>query len=128
MSKQSNRQNHRQKHDRAVKPEPARKETERDTELAADLTQVPVMAREHEAADNQEVHREYPERSVARWFGWTALVISILSLFVLPGLLGPAGAIVGFIAYIQGSRTLGVWAMVLGAISLFVALFLSPYY
>lgn len=131
MSKKSKKQHRRQSHDHAAVEEFKRNEHgfehEQDTELAAELTQVPVLVHDDEEADDNPAVREHSE-SGSRWLGWTALVLSIVSLFVFPGLLGPAGAIVGFIAYLQGSRTLGVWAMALGVISLFVALFLSPFY
>lgn len=60
--------------------------------------------------------------------GWIALIIAIASLFYWPAVLGPAAAIIGFIAYIRGNRALGVWSVAIGLIALLAFLFLVPYY
>ncbi|QHC04790.1 DUF4190 domain-containing protein [Anoxybacillus sp. PDR2] len=61
-------------------------------------------------------------------FGWTALVLSLLSLFMMPIILGAAGIIVGFIARRRGARTLGAWAIGIGIVSIIVKLFILPFY
>jgi hypothetical protein len=60
--------------------------------------------------------------------GWTAIALSIISLFVLPVLLGAAGIIVGFIARRQGAETLGSWAIGIGAVSIIIRLFIAPFF
>lgn len=61
-------------------------------------------------------------------FGWTAIALSILSLFVLPVLFGAAGIIVGFIARRRGAETLGSWAIGIGAVSIIIGLFIAPFF
>ncbi|CAG7605899.1 hypothetical protein PAESOLCIP111_00859 [Paenibacillus solanacearum] len=63
-----------------------------------------------------------------RWLGYTALLLSIASLFVYPALLGTTSALFGFFAYMLGFRALGAWSMAIGLISLAGYLFLVPLY
>jgi hypothetical protein len=60
--------------------------------------------------------------------GWTAIIAAFVSLFVWPYVLGPAAAVLGFVAYFQGSRTLGVWSIVLGVLSMLSYWVLVPLY
>jgi hypothetical protein len=60
--------------------------------------------------------------------GIAALVLSILSLFVMPILFGAAGIILGFIARRRGAEGLGNWAIGLGAVSIIVGLFIVPFF
>ncbi|WP_274651886.1 hypothetical protein [Paenibacillus humicola] len=64
----------------------------------------------------------------ARATGWAALVLAILSWIVWPVLLGITAAVVGFIAFRQGSRGLGIWSMTLGLIAAAAYLVLIPFY
>jgi hypothetical protein len=57
-----------------------------------------------------------------------ALALSILSLFVLPIVLGAAGIIIGFIARRRGATTLGAWAIGIGAVSIIVGMFILPFF
>jgi hypothetical protein len=57
-----------------------------------------------------------------------ALALSVLSLFVLPILLGAAGIIIGFIARRRGATTLGTWAIGIGAVSIIVGMFILPFF
>lgn len=59
--------------------------------------------------------------------GWIAIALSILSFFMMPIILGGAGIIVGFIARNRDSEWLGNTAIVAGAISILIALFVRPY-
>ncbi len=63
-----------------------------------------------------------------RGIGGLALALSILSLFVLPIVLGAAGIIIGFIARRRGATTLGAWAIGIGVISIIVGLFILPFF
>ncbi|CAG7620268.1 hypothetical protein ACFQI7_05855 [Paenibacillus allorhizosphaerae] len=63
-----------------------------------------------------------------RWLGYTALLLSIASLFIYPALLGTTSALFGFFAYILGFRALGAWSVAIGLISLAGYLFLVPLY
>ena len=60
--------------------------------------------------------------------GWAALVLSILSLFVMPILFGAAGIVLGFIARRRGAEGLGAWAIGIGAISIVVGIFILPFF
>lgn len=72
--------------------------------------------------------QETPVRSRSSAIGWIAIVLAVASLFYWPIVLGPAAAVMGVIAYFQGNRSLGVWSVVLGLLSLLAFLFLIPYY
>ncbi|HZG13597.1 MAG TPA: DUF456 domain-containing protein [Candidatus Bathyarchaeia archaeon] len=60
--------------------------------------------------------------------GLTAVGLSILSLFLFPYLIAPIGMIVGYLAFRRGARTLGIWAMVIGAIAILGAMVIYPYF
>ena len=60
--------------------------------------------------------------------GWLALALSIASMFVLPQWLGLAGIVLGGAAWFTGTRGLGLWSIVIGAISLALYIILVPYY
>lgn len=60
--------------------------------------------------------------------GWLALALSIISLFVMPVLMGAAGIIIGFIARKRGATGLGAWAIGIGAVSLIVGIFILPFF
>ncbi|MDA7026927.1 DUF4190 domain-containing protein [Bacillus sp. CLL-7-23] len=60
--------------------------------------------------------------------GYIALALSIISLFMLPVLLGIAGIIVGFIARRQGATGIGAWAMGIGVVSVVLGIFLAPFF
>ena len=76
----------------------------------------------------QSVEREKESTGGGRGMGITALVISILSLFVMPIILGVVGIVVGFIARRRGATSLGTWAISLGAISIIIGIFLAPFF
>ncbi|WP_247747498.1 DUF4190 domain-containing protein [Alkalihalobacillus sp. BA299] len=63
-----------------------------------------------------------------RGVGTFAIVLSILSLFFLPILLGAAGIIVGFVARRAGANALGNWAIGIGALSIILTVFFSPFF
>lgn len=63
-----------------------------------------------------------------RTIGWIALIVAIAAMFYWPAVLGPAAAVIGFIAYARGNRTFGIWAAALGLLALFAFLFLVPYF
>jgi hypothetical protein len=65
-------------------------------------------------------------RTISRAWGWSALVVSILSLFVMPVLFGTAGVILGIIAFFRGNRSLGGWSMAISLVSIFTSFILVP--
>lgn len=60
--------------------------------------------------------------------GWVALLFAVCSWFIWPVLLGGTAAVLGFVAFSQGSRGLGILSMALGLIALTVYLILIPLY
>jgi hypothetical protein len=60
--------------------------------------------------------------------GFVSLALSILSLFVMPILLGAAGIVLGFIARRQGAEGLGAWAIGIGAVSIIIGIFIIPFF
>ncbi|MBR8645374.1 hypothetical protein KEH51_17945 [[Brevibacterium] frigoritolerans] len=59
--------------------------------------------------------------------GVIALIISILSLFMMPFILGIVGIIVGIVARSRGSN-LGTWAIGIGVVSIIVGIFIAPFF
>ena len=62
-----------------------------------------------------------------RGLAYSALALSILSLFILPVLFGAAGIVLGFMARRRGSA-IGSWAIVIGTISILVGIFILPFF
>ena len=59
--------------------------------------------------------------------GVISLIISIISLFMMPFILGALGIIVGIFARSRGSK-MGTWAIVIGAVSIIVGIFILPFF
>ncbi|WP_096201277.1 DUF4190 domain-containing protein [Bacillus sp. FJAT-45350] len=68
------------------------------------------------------------DATAGKGVGTFALVLSILSLFFLPVLLGASGIIVGFISRRNGATGLGNWAIGIGAVSIILTVFFSPFF
>ncbi|MBO8176824.1 hypothetical protein [Aeribacillus pallidus] len=77
-------------------------------------------------SENRET--KIDEGNGGRGWGYTSLVLSILSLFVLPVLLGAAGVILGFVARRRGAEVLGAWGIGIGAVSIIIGLFVLPFF
>ncbi|WP_044894778.1 DUF4190 domain-containing protein [Bacillus alveayuensis] len=80
--------------------------------------------------NREEQHEKYrnDEEADGKGLGWLALVFSIVSLFIMPVILGAAGIILGFIARRRGAETLGAWAIGIGVVSIIIAMFVLPFY
>ncbi len=78
----------------------------------------PMKSRERETDMDSDVHAG---------MGWVAVVLSVISFFIMPVLLGAAGIVVGFLAKRRGVDTLGNTAIVAGAISILLTLFFAPF-
>ncbi|MDF2725014.1 MAG: hypothetical protein K0Q59_4689, partial [Paenibacillus sp.] len=61
-------------------------------------------------------------------FGWIGLVLAIASLFIYPVAMGFAAVIMGLVAFVQGSRALGSWSVIIGGIALLAYYVIVPYY
>jgi hypothetical protein len=77
---------------------------------------------------NRADNRATEDATAGRGIGWLALALSIISLFVLPVLLGAAGIILGFIARRRGAEGLGAWAIGIGVVSIIVGVFILPFF
>lgn len=106
-------------------------------ETAAEYAAVNGMAGARPFDQNQTVtNAEKEETALAnlddvtagRGIGTFAIVLSILSLFFLPVLLGAAGIVVGFVSRRSGATTLGNWAIGIGAVSILMTVFFSPFF
>ncbi|KKB74570.1 MULTISPECIES: hypothetical protein [Bacillus] len=93
-------------------------------ETAAEVAPQPYRT---EKSDNGARDRD-ADAAGGRITGYIALALSIISLFMLPVLLGIAGIIVGYIARRQGAAGLGAWAMGIGAVSLVLGIFVAPFF
>ncbi|USK58819.1 DUF308 domain-containing protein [Peribacillus asahii] len=77
--------------------------------------------------------KRYDDSAYGIGFGGTlvgtlALIASILSLFMMPILLGIVGIVAGFIARSKGAKSLGAWAIGIGAVSIIVGIFILPFF
>ncbi|MFC7370362.1 hypothetical protein ACFQPF_01540 [Fictibacillus iocasae] len=98
--------------------------------LNRDLT-LPENERPSNHADDRNHASKHGERNVegaGKGAGITALILAVLSLFILPVFFGGAGVILGFVARRMGARSLGNWAIGLGAVSIIISLLFAPYF
>lgn len=95
-------------------------------ETAAEIAAPVTLTRER----GQSVSGEEQEtKASAGIMGMSALAISILSLFVLPVILGITGVVLGFVARRRGgAKGLANWAIGIGAISIIIGMFVLPFY
>jgi hypothetical protein len=97
------------------------------------LVAVPVLHDEEYATELAEPVGQLSEINgiadpISRTWGWCAIVVSILSLFILPVIFGSAGVVLGLIAFFRGNRMLGGWSIAISFVSIFTSLVLAPYY
>jgi hypothetical protein len=71
---------------------------------------------------------EADREDAAGGLGMVGLGLSILSLFLLPYIVAPIGMVLGYLAFRRNARTLGAWAMIVGAVAILGALVIYPYY
>lgn len=67
------------------------------------------------------------EQATGTGLGLTGISLSVLSLFILPYVTAPVGIILGYMAYRRDARTLGLWSMIVGAVSIVGAMVVYPY-
>jgi hypothetical protein len=103
-----------------LQPPPITADTERE---------IQPIQRDKEQRDHvQKVESNTDAReAVGVGLGWTALILSIASLFLLPILTATAGIVIGFFAARSGARTLGIWAIAIGALSILLSLVFAPF-
>lgn len=101
-------------------------EIDYQTETAAEVAAPVNMGRSYQAADTEANQGE--RAGEGRGIGFLALALSIISLFILPVILGAAGIIVGFIARRRGARGTGAWAIGIGVVSIILGIFIMPFF
>lgn len=103
-------------------PVPTERDNTRDEEMAQELTADDLDGGRVKQEDDSEVGSH-----VNSAVGWISLILSIASFFFMPIILGGAGIIVGFIAKSRDADTLGNTAIIAGAVSIIITLFVLPY-
>ncbi|WP_077621488.1 DUF4190 domain-containing protein [Sediminibacillus massiliensis] len=98
--------------------EPYKRDEEMSQELAANDFRKPMNTAEQETSMKSEAKTG---------FGWVAVILAALSFFMMPVVLGAAAIIFGFISRNRGADTLGNTAIIAGAISIVLALFVAPF-
>lgn len=99
---------------------------QRDEEFASELTEAPgINTLSKRTFGDMEADPDLGD--VSRFIGWTALAMAIVSLFVWPVFFGTVATVTGAIAWMRGSRILGIWSVTLGLISIVLYLFLAPF-
>ncbi|WP_274363277.1 hypothetical protein [Paenibacillus thermotolerans] len=93
---------------------PVVEDGQHNEEYAAELT-APRASERRGRTEREGAGEE--KQAPAASLGYVAIFLAVLSLFLLPGMLGPVSAVVGFMAFVNGSRKLGVWSIVLGTIA-----------
>ncbi|WP_224773253.1 DUF308 domain-containing protein [Metabacillus idriensis] len=94
-------------------------------ETAAEIAAPATLRRD---ADYDRDEEKSDTAADGRRMGYLAIVLSVISLFVFPVILGAAGIIVGFIARRRGAEALGVWAIGIGIVSLILGIFILPFF
>lgn len=77
------------------------------------------------SVDDEEIVTDDSEMDVrsSTIIGWSGIVLSVLSFFMLPFILGIAGIVVGFIAKNKEKDRLGNTAIIVGAASIIISMF-----
>lgn len=91
-------------------------------ETAAELTTPMALGSDFERDTAEETNAS------GKILGYSALALSILSLFIVPVLFGAAGIVLGFVARRRGTDALGTWAIGIGAVSIIVGIFVLPFF
>ncbi|MGM8364598.1 hypothetical protein ACLIBG_03845 [Virgibacillus sp. W0181] len=93
----------------------------RDEETAAELAD-----NNYPLADSEEI--EESDAGVNSAYGWIAAALSVISFFIMPIIFGGAGIVLGFMARRRNAEMLGNTAIIVGAISIALSLFILPFF
>lgn len=88
----------------------------------------PVQMNRYERYEDREDNDRNDVDTGGRAIGWAALALSIISLFVLPVILGAAAVVLGFVARHKGAGTLGAWSIGIGVVSIIIGIFVLPFF
>ncbi|MDQ0231625.1 DUF4190 domain-containing protein [Metabacillus malikii] len=97
------------------------------TESAAEIA-APVNLRREVIRNKSDSNMGESTATEGKGIGFLALALSIISLFILPVILGAAGVIVGFIARRRGATGTGAWAIGIGIVSIILGMFIMPFF
>ncbi len=98
-----------------IEPDSRRDDEEVAEEITADDFDGPLNVED----DNADVNSVY---------GWVGIALSVISFFIMPIILGAAGIVLGFISRSRGADALGNTAIVAGAVSIIISLFVIPFF
>lgn len=101
---------------------------ETSAEIAAPVAPIAPLTLNRSTITERDTKDRGDTQTGGRGIGFTALALSIISLFVLPILFGAAGIILGFVARRRGAESLGSWAIGIGAIAIIVGIFILPFF
>ncbi|WP_217586722.1 hypothetical protein [Lentibacillus saliphilus] len=101
---------------------PLEANSSRQEEIASELST-------HAFQGERETHRDSEEEQTkaSSAVGWLALTLAVLSYFMMPIILGTGGIILGFVARTRHTDTLGNTAIITGAASIIITLFILPF-
>jgi hypothetical protein len=98
-----------------------------DEETAAEIA-TPVNLNRYDRYDELDKDDRDNVNTGGRVIGWAALALSIISLFVLPVILGAAAVVLGFVARHKDAGTLGAWSIGIGVVSIIIGIFVLPFF
>ncbi|PTY80375.1 hypothetical protein B5V89_03340 [Heyndrickxia sporothermodurans] len=96
-------------------------------ETAAEIAAPVSWDRSNDRDRDEDKDHEHAHVS-GKVIGWSALALSVLSLFFLPVVLGAVGIILGFVARRRNATTLGAWSIGIGVVSLIIGIFVLPFF
>ncbi|MBN3525931.1 hypothetical protein [Paenibacillus apiarius] len=117
MASHKKRQARRLKRKRERKPQ----NENRGVEFAAEAGMLPLAKARSDSVEGTKIDQFSA-------VGAFAVIFSIISLILFPVPMGLSGAGLGALAYVQGSRTSGIFAIVIGLFSAMVRLVLLSFY
>lgn len=125
--------NHDQEERKQREGDPPEQEEHFLEETASEVTPAPISPRVQQTDKDEDGQNEVNNLGdivdiSGRNLGIFGFVLSLISLLFMPVLLGAAGIVVGFFARRKDAKTLGNWAMGIGAVSIVVSLFFSPFF
>ncbi|WP_051348471.1 DUF4190 domain-containing protein [Peribacillus kribbensis] len=95
-----------------------------NTEMSAEV----LPGTSHMLSRSETENHEQSVLGAGTGIGYAALAVSILSLFLAPVLFGIVGIVLGFMARNREAKTLGNWAIGIGAFALIVGVIILPFF
>ncbi|MBH5318110.1 hypothetical protein I6N90_09850 [Paenibacillus sp. GSMTC-2017] len=100
-------------------------------EVGADFAHgLPVPSPNSVRVDNRsyDVVEDVDVNTSSSTLGYVSLIFAIASWFIWPVLMGATAAVLGYLAYRQGSQGLGGWAITIGLIAVALNVIIVPLY